>query len=117
MAARNWVETDPAWMWLDKIQEGDILLEQGRSERVVRNAHYGKNGKLYSVTFTIKHCSWTGRCYTVLIRADLKTRRFAPTGKKYKAKTELDTKIKEEVNNSYNPPEIKLHCCDVKGVR
>ncbi len=98
--------------WIGRIKRGDILAE-GSSLRVVREVRHGENGRV-SVTFTIKHCSWTTRCYTVLTHSDLKTRGFRPTGKRVRLTGKLDAEI--ERNFGVHIRETTLHCCDVEGI-
>ena len=102
--------------WMDHVQVGDIL-RAGRSLRVVRAVgHYQdgpKKGLLRSVTFTIRHCSWTGRCTTVLTYTDLFHRGFKPTGKRLKLSSKIDQLIARDAGDKH---ERNLACCDVKGV-
>src|SRR3990167_315208 len=101
-------------MWIDEIKVGDILLEHGRSERVVRSVSRSKTGLVCYVGFSIKRCSWTGRCYTIISRADLKARGFVPTGKAYALNSELDREI--DLDLKYRD-RVAVTCCAVKGVR
>ncbi len=114
---------DEKWAWLDEIQPGDVLLERGdiNKLRVVRAVcrypkgdRYGRDGFVRSVTFTIKHCSWVERCYTVLGRPDLKSRKFTPSGARKQAMTTLDKMIALDITKDSN--EKRLDCCDVKGI-
>lgn len=114
---------DDQWAWLDDIQPGDVLLERGdiNKPRVVRAVRrhpkgdrYGRDGLLAGITFTIKHCSWVERCYTMLGRADLKTRKFAPSGVRKQSMTTLDKMIALDLTKSAH--EKHLDCCDVRGV-
>lgn len=96
------------YAWIKDISVGDILME-GDTPRVVRSvSHTGRT----SVTFTIRHCSWTTRCYTVLNESDLRTRRFRPTGKRKRLDAPIDRAIREAIDKR----EIKMHCCDVDGI-
>lgn len=119
MTSIYWVESDPRWLWIDDIQVGDILLEKGKSPRVVRKVSRIKKGprtgKVHALSFTIKKCSWTGACHTTIVRTDLKTRKFSPTGKKAALNGELDKQIEANVALGDNTL-ATIHCCDVKGV-
>lgn len=50
-----------------------------------------------SVTFTIMRRSWTGRCYTILGRSDLRCRHYQPTTAKLPLRDKLSRKIAREV--------------------
>jgi len=111
------------WAWLDEIEVGDILLSGSGVERVVRSANYfkprdrfGRGGKLYGITFVIQKCSWTHRCYTMLTRADLKTRKFTPTGKKKQTVDLIDKLIAHDILY-HDIDKQRLDCCAVKGIR
>lgn len=114
---------DDQWAWIDKIQPGDVLLERGDVDkpRVVRAVcrfkkgdRYGRDGLVRSVTFTTKRCSWVKRCYTILGRADLKTRKFAPSGARKQAMTTLDKMIALDITKWSH--EKRLDCCNVRGI-
>lgn len=78
----------------------------------MRRTNYQPNGRLYSITFAIKRCSWTGRCYTILNRHDIKNYKLKPTGTRSRMRTLLDRKLNAAIiSRSRN-----LDCCDVKGV-
>jgi hypothetical protein len=120
MASRNWIDLDPKWAWLDQIQPGDILYEGGDPERarVVRNVSRKKNGVLYGVYFSILHCSWTGRPYTLLIRSDLKTRRFTPSGARKEAFSFNEKLLHHDVMvKGGDIRKLRMTCCSVKGIR
>lgn len=100
--------------WTLSVKVGDVLTN-GRSDRVVRECKYGKRGRIRSVTFAIKHCSWTGRCYTVLCINDLLWAAYRPAGHRVKLRSRMDKKIARDLRyeNRFNQ---KLDCCDVRGV-
>lgn len=74
-----------------------------------------KKGKL-NVTFSILRCSWTGRCYTVYTRTDLK--KWAPTGMNYPLRTKLDKQIAKALEDgpAKMGKKYTLSCCDVRGI-
>lgn len=100
--------------WVSKIRVGDILRSGAGVLRVVRGVTHYKTKTF--VAFTIRRCSWTGRCYTILDHASLKSQGFQPTGKRLRLRSNLDREIRAEILESRRPSEIKLHCCDVEGV-
>lgn len=91
------------------IKKGDILKENN-TLRVVRAVHHYPTRVI--VVFTIRRCSWTGRCYTVLNSTDLKQRNFRPTGKRIRLSKKLDKAIEAD----FGAVPFKLTCCDVEGV-
>ena len=106
--------------WISNIRVGDILAV-GDSYRVVRDVKHSKSErhppKTY-VTFTIKRCSWTGRCYTVLTRSDLKTRGFRATGHSMRLRRQIDAKIRKAIVGRELPKDgpYSMTCCDVEGI-
>ena len=98
--------------WRDRIQIGDVLRSGSGALRVVRKASYDKHGYLSAVAFTIKGCSWTRRCYTMINRSDLKVTGYRATRQKYSLGTELDKQIHKAIHErTWN-----LRCCDVVGI-
>jgi hypothetical protein len=53
--------------WMKSVKIGDILEDAHGSRRVVRSVTFYSCGALHSVSFTIKHCSWTHRCDTLYV--------------------------------------------------
>lgn len=101
--------------WRDELQAGDVLYEGGRasSPRVVRRASY-REGFLSAVTLAIRHCSWTGRPYTVIGRSDLRSRGFIPTPFRVDPPR---TKLERELQRNIDNRDIRsLSCCAVREV-
>ena len=100
--------------WLETLKVGDVIYHGGDKlkPRVIRSLSK-KNGKLTSVTFTIKRCSWTHRCTTTYNRHDLTYLGFTKSRKKIPLKTKLDKKIQKEIDDHRLR---QLDCCDVKGI-
>lgn len=95
---------------------GSVLAEGSGTWRIVRSVYRYGNGDLRGVVFTIRHCSWTGRCYTHLGYSDLIQRGFrmvrvAP--RRLRSKT--DAKIRASIHQPAWEPYV-LKCCDVEGV-
>lgn len=67
------------------------------------------------VTFAIRNCSWTNRCYTILSRTDLRIRGFRPTRQRAALRGKVDKLIKHDIEHHYPEDQI-LTCCDVKAV-
>lgn len=103
--------------WLDRLCIGDIVYEGGSPSRprVVRNVSYCKSGLLRSVTFSIRRRSWTGRCYTVVGRTDLKTRCFAPARACIKNFTLLDKMIAHDILY-WDKSKQRVSPADVRGI-
>lgn len=97
--------------WYRKIRIGDVLRSGGGSLRVVRDVKHFADGKTF-VHLVIKHCSWTGRCYTVLQGTDLNYMGYRRTGKRVRLRSKLDAKIAEACRSV----PITLTCCDVEGL-
>jgi hypothetical protein len=74
-----------------------------------------KNPKRTSVFFTIKHCSWTGRCYTVYSLQDLFNLGYVMTKKRVRVRGKFAEKIVEEMTLKVARPP-KITCCDVEGI-
>lgn len=114
--------------WMATLQVGDVLTN-GRSYRVVREVSRWQRGRvagkrrlqtipgegpLRGVVFTIRHCSWTKRCYTVLTASDLLTLRFRPAGVRVKLNKPVDAKIAASLHE--RGTRRTLRCCDVRGI-
>ena len=126
--------------WIKRIRKGDILRAPSGLLRVVRDvSHSGPSAGKTSVIFTIAHCSWTGRCYTVLTGNDLRTFGYRPTQARYSFRKAIDRKITNEISGGdkirivvaasggritkyidvHRPldrDKIQLDCCDVRGI-
>jgi hypothetical protein len=102
-----------------QLRVGDVIASPGGSWRVVRVVHRSPNGNLWGVTLTIKHCSWTGRCYTVLCANDLRQRGFyrVPV-KRRRLRSAFDQKIRQAIERNEHPKHgrYSVTCCDVEGV-
>lgn len=98
--------------WRDTIRMGDVLrIGEDGAFRVVRYCNYKQNNILTSVSFIIRHCSWTGRCYTYLTRSDLKT--YSKAGFRVRLDQEFDAKMAAEMTNH---DQYTFSCCDVRGI-
>jgi len=100
--------------WMAKVQVGDVLVNRLGFYRVVRGVSH-RNGRLISLTFTIRHCSWTGRCHTNVDAHTLRAHGYEPTRARSKLASEIDRKIAHDLQyeNRFSP---LLNCCDVRGV-
>jgi hypothetical protein len=99
---------------MKQIRVGDVLRSRGGLLRIVRAVEH--RGTKTVVTFSIKHCSWTGRCYTVYFHNDLKSMGYEPTGKRVRLRSQLDKLVRDEIVNHYRPGDIRVKCCDVEGI-
>lgn len=114
----NLYPVDPEWAWIKKIRKGDVLQSGSGIFRIVRGVkHNGPSLGKTSVDFTIQHCSWTGRCYTVLTGCDLKSNGYRPVkAKPFALRTEFDRAVEAEIINRPPFDKCKLTCCDVVGI-
>lgn len=105
----------PKHRWIQEIEVGDVLRARSGLLRVVRHVSKRQGGVVW-VYFTIKHCSWTRRCYTLYSMNDLIQRGFKPTGKKFPVGEDpFDNLILNEMAFVGSDPPM-LTCCDVEGI-
>jgi hypothetical protein len=103
--------------WMKDVAIGSVLAEGSGTWRIVREFSRYSNGDLRAVTFTIRHCSWTGRCYTVCGYVDLIYRGFRMVRVKPRAlRTKLDRRIRKAITGNESKPHYSMKCCDVEGV-
>lgn len=102
--------------WIKTLAPGDVLRAPSGLLRIVRAArHSGPSLGKTSVAFTIQHCSWTGRCYTVYTGSDLATMGYVKTGARAKLGKEFDRAVEHDMGG-IGWQECKLKCCDVRGI-
>jgi len=101
--------------WMADVVVGSVLASRGGPWRVVREVNRYQNGDLRSVTFAIRRCSWTHRCYTIYGYTDLKTHgfRLVPVEPR-KLRGRLDRKIYVAIHEPCT--QKSMTCCDVEGV-
>jgi hypothetical protein len=106
--------TTPAW--IERLVVGAVIAERGGAWRVVRKVNRCRDGSVGSVTLTIRRCSWTGRCYTILNVQDLKQRGFRriPTTP-LKLQGAIDRKLTKVLRRHEDKP-YSMTCCDVAGI-
>lgn len=107
--------------WFDTVKPGDVLRSGRGTLRVVRSVHRARHrhgGVHLYLTFTIRHCSWTGRCYTVLTGPDLLTLGFTHTGKRWGSfgKTAMCKRVAKAIEEKTMPGGYSLTCHEVVGV-
>lgn len=107
--------------WMTSLKPGDVLRDVKGNLRVVRKVTKYKQGCKYTrrkagdlrcVSLAIRHCSWTGRCYTVLGYNDLYFRGFQPAGLRAHMTTALDARI----NAAIQAHSLDVTCQEAKGV-
>ncbi len=104
--------------WMRDVVVGSVLKDRNGTMRVVRKVTRYRDALQY-VTFTIRSCSWTGRCYTVLTATDLRLRGFTLVRVAPRTlETALDRKIDAAIHQFGGGDRSKyiLRCCDVEGV-
>lgn len=99
--------------WMRSVKVGDVLVNANGTYRVVRSASFFPNGNLSTVTFVIKHCSWTGRPYTVMNFTALRQQGYRPAHARSKMNGPLDPQIARVV---VDHRDRSLTCCAVKGI-
>ena len=103
-----------AWRpWFDTVKRGDVLIDKFGNERIVRAVHKYKSN--ICLTFAIRHCSWTGRCYTVLNKADLIYRGFRYSGVTLPLKDPIDKAIDHDITYEHRFRQ-KTPCCKVVAI-
>ena len=90
---------------------GEVLKAPNGLMRIVRDVHLGRSNP--SITFVIRHCSWTHRPYTVYTLCDLRYMGYTSTHvvvklDKLPQSRRIAAAIKDHRNRS-------LSCCDVRG--
>lgn len=99
--------------WMANVKVGDVLRSASGTLRVVRDVHRYKNGELRSVTFSIRHCSWTRRPYTILGFSDLRLLGYTKVGANYSMKTELDRRLARCIDDHRHRD---VTCCEVRSI-
>lgn len=121
---------DPDWFAFvrpgDVLQRGKngtlrVVRDVSRWSRVKRVGRFGYDivrghGPLRSVTFAIRHPSWTGRAYTVYNANDLKTNGWRYVGARVRLDTEMDRKIHEAITEDGWKRPFALTAKGVRGV-
>ena len=113
-----WPLRYPQPKWMARVVIGSVLREGSGALRVVRNLSRKADGRLAYVTFTIRHCSWTGRCYTVCTASDLRMRGFRMVSVAPRPlRTRMDRKIYRAITgNECRRDGYSVTCCQVEGV-
>lgn len=104
--------------WAYRIQRGDII-RKGNSFRIVRKVsptwidkEKTKLANSTAVYLSIRRCSWTNACYTLIYLRDIVKLDYQPTGMRAKLATEIDSQVDECINDVSRG----LSCCDVEGI-
>lgn len=100
-------------VWMRTVQVGDVLESPSGTHRVVRGVHRYANGDLRSLTFAIRHCSWTGRPVTSYGYTDLRRGGWRPTGVRLTLDTEMDAWMQAETLCRGRP---QVSCCEAKDL-
>jgi hypothetical protein len=94
---RGEITVRPGEEWMDEVKAGDILLTAKGKPRLVRKVS-AVGGHNYYFYFAIKKCSWTRSCTTILLRGDLRSRGFNPSGLKQVDMSLMDKMIAMELD-------------------
>lgn len=104
----------PEDVWIKRIRKGDVLMSRSGLLRVVRQvSHHGASRSATNIHFAIKHCSWTGRCYTVYNGNDLVQMGYQPTRAR---RRRLNGKMDRAIESDFGAAMPQLTCCDVEAV-
>lgn len=99
--------------WMAVVAVGDVLRSGTGTLRVVRKVSRYLDGDLRSVTFAIRHGSWTGRPYTVMGYTDLRMLCYSRVGARVTMNTELDRRLNAEIADHHRRT---MRPSDVRGV-
>lgn len=103
--------------WMKHVKVGSVLRGPNGIFRIVREVTRYQDGDLRSVTVTIRSCSWTHRCYTILNYTDLRILGYRLLRvKPRKLTSDFDRKIAVSIHQPAWERPYVLDCCDVKGV-
>lgn len=108
-----WRVPQPSWMRGLKV--GDVIRKGDGPFRVVRELMRRRDGRLYSVSLTIRRCSWTHRCYTILNATDLRQQGYRQVRVRRRP---LRKRIDRAILKAIHEPawQKSLTCCDVESV-
>ena len=101
--------------WIKQVKVGDVLKSRSGLLRVVRYVNHHAGGCRTWVSFTINHCSWTGRCYTMYEGNDLIQFGYRPVRVRMKLRKKIDKAILREIVD-VRGGKPTLTCCDVEGI-
>jgi hypothetical protein len=102
--------------WFAHLKVGDVLQRRRGPYRVVRSISRRNDGRLWGVSFAIRHCSWTKRPYTVYTASDLKVFGFRYVGVRLVLGSEIDRKLDDAIHHNGAGRPHGLTCCSVRGV-
>ena len=103
------------YAWVLRLRKGDVLKSRTGRLRVVRKVSIGRTVASTTVIFSIQHCSWTGRPYTVYTGNDLRQMGYRPT----KARVRLNSQFARLLEADFGATrssDCTFTCCDVEGI-
>lgn len=109
---------NPKHAWISRIRKGDVLRSRSGFLRIVRRVSHSRipfYGIRTSVYFTIQHCSWTHRPYTIYTGNDLVQMGYEPVAARFPLRTKFDRTL-EQSFDAGRSEDCVLDCCAVKGV-
>lgn len=116
-APRSSLCKGPQPAWMISLKPGHVIQRPGSRFRVVREVSRYRNGELRSVTLAIRHCSWTGRCYTILNASDLRILGYRRVpAKRRTLRQSMDRKFAKAVSQRCDVRPFVLTCCDVESL-
>ncbi len=98
--------------WVDDLQPGDIVrFNNGIFRTVLAVSHH--EGRVRNVTFPIRHCSWTGRGYTLIDRYEVRKRARRKAG--HWAGFKMSPLVRKLLAEYATPLVRTIGCCEVIG--
>lgn len=97
---------------------GEIWRAPNGLLRIARCVHVSnpRNPNRIRIYFTIRHCSWTHRCYTLYSVAELLYHGYVNTHKKWRWLPE-DIILNDIIERNHQlPRDEAMTCCDVEGI-
>jgi hypothetical protein len=98
--------------WIKQLVKGDVIVSRNGNLRVIRRVtHHGPSIPKTYITLAIKHCSWTGRAYTVYNGNDLRQMGYRPIKANFALRSRVDRLMEEEFDRPGKERPV-LTCCD-----
>lgn len=98
------------------LKVGDIFRWPSGRLRVARLVHLGNSPRKSWVFFSIQHCSWTGRCYTLYSVGELMSMGVTKTQARIKRFGQRDQEINNDIEQRHDRERFRFRCCDVVGI-
>lgn len=98
-------------------QVGDVWRAPSGAMRIARAVHIcGNDPCHWFIYFTIRHCSWTHRPYTLYCVAELFGLGYRKIDKRVRVQDRFQRLLAEDVESNEKVNKLNFHCCDVRGI-